>query len=155
MPSVVMFDVYIKFLTNVISAKGKNGSLGYESAPKNKEDYISHLMRVFGKADTMGCLNEDLACQYVMLYKNMGNFDEAMKLAENFCEGKFSDSRKVWVLRVTERIKNISEFGSSNKAVLSSVFDLLKGMVKKVAISDAEGVWVMVCYCFIYLSSNN
>lgn len=142
MPSVVMFDIYIKFLTNVISARGEIENSGYYSV------YVSHLMRVFGHADAMGCLNEDLACQYIMLYNNIGNFDGAMKLAENFSEGKYSDFRQVWILRVTEQMKHTRESGISYKAHLSSIFDLLKRMVKKVAVSDAEAVWVMALELF-------
>ncbi|XP_010666961.2 uncharacterized protein LOC104884066 [Beta vulgaris subsp. vulgaris] len=147
-PSVVMFDMYIKFLTHVISPKGENAFPGDSSASKRTGDYISHLMKVFEKADAMMCLNEDLACQYVLLLKNMGNFDEAMKLAENYCEGKYSDSRQLWVLRVTEQMKHTTVPGSSCKAHLSSIFDLLKRMVNEVAVSDAEGVWVMALELF-------
>ncbi|XP_021721596.1 U3 small nucleolar RNA-associated protein 6 homolog [Chenopodium quinoa] len=146
--SVAMFDMYVKFLSEVISLKGEIGSSGCFIASKHAGDYISHLIKVLEKADTLGCLDEDLACQFVMLYKNRGKFDEAMKLAESFCEGKYSDSRQLWVLRVTEQMKHIKESGTSCKAHLSSIFDLLKRLVKKVAVSDDEGLWVMALELF-------
>ncbi|KAL2923067.1 U3 small nucleolar RNA-associated protein 6-like protein [Bienertia sinuspersici] len=148
MPSVEMFDICVKFLTKVVSERGEMNNSGYYSASKHTQDYTSLLLRIFGKADTMGCLNEDLACQYIVLYKNMGNFKDAMRLAEKFCEGKYSDSRKLWVLRVSEQMKHASESGSSDRAHLPFIFDIMKRMVKKVAVSDAEDVWVMALELF-------
>lgn len=151
MPSVAMFDIYVKFLRDVICPKGEVGDCKYYDAFKDSRDYTLHLIKVYEKADSLGCLDEDLACQYVMLYKNMGNYDEAMKLAESFCEGKYSKSRKLWVLRVTEQMKHTTESGTPCKAQLSSIVDLLKRMIKEVAVADAEGLWVMVHIWFFCL----
>ncbi|CAO2816440.1 unnamed protein product [Amaranthus hypochondriacus] len=148
MPSVAMFDIYVKFLRDVICPKGEVGDCKYYDAFKDSRDYTLHLIKVYEKADSLGCLDEDLACQYVMLYKNMGNYDEAMKLAESFCEGKYSKSRKLWVLRVTEQMKHTTESGTPCKAQLSSIVDLLKRMIKEVAVADAEGLWVMAFQLF-------
>jgi len=131
---------------DVVSPKGgemQNSGPLATSTPET--EYISRLLQVFDKAETMDCLNEDLASQNITCYLQMGKFDEAMKLAEKFCEDRFSNAKQLWVLRVTEQMKHIANSAGPSKGDLSSTFDLLKQMVKKVAASDVESLWVMVC----------
>lgn len=148
-PSVVMFNKYIKFLMDVIIPKGEEMQNSGPLAPSSPAtEYISHLLQVFDKAETMGCLDEGLASQNIMFYLQMGKFDEAMKLAEKFCEGRFSNAKQLWILRVTEQMKHIANSAGPSKADLSSIFDLLKKMVKKVAVSDVESMWVLALELF-------
>ena len=147
MPSPVMFDLYIKFLMDAIAPEGGENEPFKVSSPT--EDYISHLLVVYEKADVAGCMTEDLACQYVSFYLQLGRFDEARKLADRFCGGKLSDSEKLWILRASMEMKSLTDDTSApSKDDLQYVLGLLRSAMTKVSISKAEDLWLMVCYLY-------
>ena len=142
-----MFNLYTKFLMDAIVS----GEKTQNSEPFNDFEpsvgSLSHLLMVYEKAENMGCLTEELACQHVSLYLQLGKLDEARKLAEKFCGGKFSGTVHLWLLRVSVEMKYITrKCPSPSRADLLSVFELLRSILTKVAISEAEGLWLMVCY---------
>ncbi|KAK9664731.1 hypothetical protein RND81_14G064200 [Saponaria officinalis] len=149
LPSPAMFEKYIKFLIDTINQNGEQKqNAGISDVSKHASDYISHLTRIFMKAEALGCLSEDLVCLYIKIYLDVGKADEALKLAENFSNGNFSNAKQLWVLRVTEQMKCTSESRDFSNASLSSVFHLFKKMVKNVAVSDAENMWIMALDLF-------
>ncbi|KAH9606125.1 hypothetical protein KSS87_007267 [Heliosperma pusillum] len=142
LPSAVMFEKYINFLIEIINLKGEEKQNAEVSGVSDHTDaYVSHIVRVFTKAEALGCLNDDLVCLYIKFYLNMDKTDEALKLAENFCEGIFADAKQLWVLRVTEHMKCATKSGTISKDAISSVFNLFKKMLKNIAVYDDENLW--------------
>jgi U3 small nucleolar RNA-associated protein 6 len=140
----MMFNLYIKFLMDAIAPKGGENDPSKVSSPS--EDYISHLLVVYEKADVVGYMTEDLACQYVSFYLQLGRFDEARKLADRLCSGKLSDSEKLWILRASMEIKSFTDDTSApSKDDFQYVLGLLRSALTKVSISQAEDLWLMVC----------
>lgn len=141
----MMFNLYAKFLMGVIAPQEEENQNSVLSSPT--VDYISHLLTVYEKAETMGCITEDLACQHISFYLQLGRLDEARKLAEKLCSGKLSDSVQLWLLRVSIEIRSVTnDSPSPSKADLLSIFELLRKVLTNVSISKAESLWLMVCY---------
>uniref|UniRef100_A0A6M2ERM1 U3 small nucleolar RNA-associated protein 6 homolog n=1 Tax=Populus davidiana TaxID=266767 RepID=A0A6M2ERM1_9ROSI len=146
-PSPMMFNLYIKFLMDAIAPRGGENDPSKVSSPT--EDYISHLLVVYEKADLLGCMTEDLACQYVSFYLQLGRFDEARKLADRLCSGKLSDSEKLWILRASMEIKSFTDDTSApSKDDFQYVLGLLRSALTKVSISQAEDLWLMALNFF-------
>ncbi|KAI5581718.1 hypothetical protein BDE02_07G036400 [Populus trichocarpa] len=147
LPSPMMFNLYIKFLMDAIAPKGGENDPSKVSSPT--EDYISHLLVVYEKADVVGYMTEDLACQYVSFYLQLGRFDEARKLADRLCSGKLSDSEKLWILRASMEIKSFTDDTSApSKDDFQYVLGLLRSALTKVSISQAEDLWLMALNFF-------
>nr|XP_023919476.1 U3 small nucleolar RNA-associated protein 6 homolog [Quercus suber]POF25254.1 u3 small nucleolar rna-associated protein 6 like [Quercus suber] len=146
-PSAMMFNLYAKFLMGVIAPpeqENQNSLL-----PSHTVNYTSHLLMVYEKAETMGYITEDLACQHISFYLQLGQLDEARKLAEKLCSGKLSDSAQLWLLRVSIEIRCITkDYSSPSKADLQSIFELLTKVLPKVSISKAESLWLMALKFF-------
>lgn len=141
-----MFNLYTKFLMDAIVSREKTKNSEPFSTSEHTVGSLSHLLMVYEKAENMGCLTEDLACQHVSLYLQLGKLDETRKLAEKFCNGKFSGAVYLWLLRVSVEMKYVTrKCPSPSKADLLSIFELLRNVLTKVAISEAEGLWLMVC----------
>lgn len=146
-PSASMFDCYAKFLMDVIHFKNK-GSQSSElfSTASHVMDPISHLLVVYEKAETMGCMSEDLACQHVSFLLQLGKVDEAKTLAEKLCSGKFSEAVQLWALRFSIEMRFIQK--TPNKAALSSIFEPLRSVLLKLPILEAETIWLMALKYF-------
>ncbi|KAL1203149.1 hypothetical protein V5N11_015386 [Cardamine amara subsp. amara] len=135
-----MFEMYIKFLTEYIAlSNGEDDEISPTSNPIG--DWISHLTNVYQKADETGCLTEELANNYVSLYLKLERTQEAQKLAEKLCSGKFTGSAKLWLSRVSVEIKSLSTNSTPSKAELQPVFELLSNALSKVPISESESLW--------------
>ncbi|KAL0798352.1 hypothetical protein Bca101_053527 [Brassica carinata] len=134
-----MFEMYIKFLMEAIERSNGDDD---EISPSSGE-FISHLINVFENADGTGCLTEELANDYVSLYLKLGRTDDALKLAENLCSGKFAGSAKLWLSRVSIETGSLSSNSTPSKADLQSVFELLSNALKKVPIAESESLWLM------------
>lgn len=146
-PSAMMFNLYAKFLMGVIAPQEEENQNSVLSSPT--VDYISHLLTVYEKAETMGCITEDLACQHISFYLQLGRLDEARKLAEKLCSGKLSDSVQLWLLRVSIEIRSITnDSPSPSKADLLSIFELLRKVLTNVSVSKAESLWLMALKFF-------
>ncbi|KAF3667379.1 hypothetical protein T459_04470 [Capsicum annuum] len=141
MPWASMFDCYAKFLMDVIHFKN-HGSQSSEhfSATSHGIDPISHLLVVYEKAETMGCITEDLDCQHVSFLLQLEKVDEAKALAAKFCYGKFSAAVWLWALRFSIEMIFIQSNCTPNKAVLSSFFEPLRNVLLEVPISEAETI---------------
>lgn len=145
MPSSMIFDLYTKFLMDMIAPK-KEETRDSE-LPSHVEHYISHLLTVYEKAEAMGCFTEDIAHRYVTLYLQLGKLDEARKLAAKLCSGKLSDSVQLWLLRISVEIRCVTRNSfSPSKADMLSIFELLKCILTKVSALESESLWLMVCY---------
>ncbi|KAL5773281.1 hypothetical protein ACOSQ2_013205 [Xanthoceras sorbifolium] len=146
-PSAMMFNRYAKFLMDIIGPKvGENEDLEPSSHIVHS---ISHLLTVYEKAEAIGCLTEDIACRYISLYLQLGRLNEAQKLAEKLCSGKLSDSVKLWLLRVSIEVRCVTRNSPSpSKADMLSVFELLRSILTKASISEAESLWLMALKLF-------
>lgn len=134
-----MFEMYIKFLMEAIER-----SNGDDSSDSTGE-FISHLISVYENADGTGCLTEELANDYVSLYLKLGRTDDALKLVEKLCSGKFAGSAKLWLSRVSIETRSLSSNSTPSKADLHSTFDLLSNALKNVPIAESESLWLTVC----------
>lgn len=139
-----MYDLYARFLLDIIAyQKGENGSLSVSSQYATS---VSRLFMVYEKAQKTGCITEDLACQHISFYLQLGRVDEARKLAEKLCCERFLDSVKLCQLRVSVEIRQVTKnFPSPSKASLLPIFELLKEVLARVSTSEAESLWLMVC----------
>ncbi|KAJ0450248.1 putative U3 small nucleolar RNA-associated protein [Helianthus annuus] len=131
-PSSTMFDLYIKFMMDTIGKNGHNKS--------SSIDPVTHVLTIFDKAQSMGCISEDLACQHVSFLLQLERLDDARNLAEKLCNGELSEAVNLWVLRLSIEIKRIK---TPSKGDLSYVFDLLQNPLRKVSVSQAENLWLM------------
>ncbi|XP_023742761.1 uncharacterized protein LOC111890920 [Lactuca sativa] len=130
-PSSTMFDLYIKFLMDTIV---------HQSSWVSDIDLVSHVLKVYEKAQSMGCITEDLACQNVSFLLELGRLDDARNLAEKLCNGELSKAASLWDLRLSIEMKRIN---TPTKDDLSSVFNLLQNPLRKIAVSQAESLWLM------------
>ncbi|KAG8385756.1 hypothetical protein BUALT_Bualt03G0078400 [Buddleja alternifolia] len=141
-PSAVMVQLYVKFLMDAIDNENRDGetTIHFHCHGQTTE-LVSHLQIVFEKAENLGCITEDLACQHVSFLLQLGKLDEAKMLTEKFCSGKFPDAVNLWTLRLTMEMRCKSL--SPSKADQLSIFELLKSILMKVSISDSENLWIM------------
>ncbi|KAK4348050.1 hypothetical protein RND71_034389 [Anisodus tanguticus] len=149
LPSASMLDCYAKFMMDVIHFKHQGSqSSEHFSAASHAVDPISHLLVVYEKAETMGCITEDVACQHVSFLLQLGKVDEAKTLVEKFCSGNFSEAVQLWALRFSIEMRFIQKNCTPNKAALSSIFEPLRDVLLKVPISEAETIWLMALKYF-------
>ncbi|KAI9197765.1 hypothetical protein LWI28_004030 [Acer negundo] len=146
-PSAMMFNRYTKFLMDIIDPQvGENKDL---EPSGHIEHYITHLLTVYEKAESIGCLTEDIACKYISLYLQLGRLNEARKLAEKLCNGKLTDSVQLWLLRVSIEVRDVTRNSPSpSKADMLSLFELLRKILTKASISEAESLWLMALKLF-------
>lgn len=138
-----MFNLYAEFLMGVIiSPNDKESEISKSSV--QFEAYISRLLTVYENAERMGCLTEDLACQHVSFYLQLGRVDEARNLAEKLCI-KYPDSISLWVLRASIEVKHVAKNSASPaKSDFSSIYGLIKDVLAKASVQKAESLWLMV-----------
>lgn len=149
-PSATTFNLYAKFFMGIIDPQKEEYQ--HSELSIHTVDYSSHLLKVYEKAETMGCITEDLACQYISIYLQLGRLDDARKLAEKYCSGIFSDSVQLWVLRVSIEIRCITKDSPSpSKADLLSIYEHLTKTLTKVPVSKAESLWLMVCIIYPHI----
>ncbi|CAH2056592.1 unnamed protein product [Thlaspi arvense] len=102
-PSSAIFCLYIRFLKDAVGHN--NGEV------PSSGDFVSynHILMVYDKAESMGCITEDLACEHISCFLQLGRLEEARKLAENLCNGKLSDAVDLWVLRLSVEMRCVTE----------------------------------------------
>ncbi|CAN1799027.1 U3 small nucleolar RNA-associated protein 6 homolog [Linum perenne] len=145
LPSPVMFNLYTKFLMDIVVPKDENTQLSACT-----QDWISRLLAVYEKAELVGSMSEDLACDYVSFYLHLGKFDKARQLAGELCCGELSNSAKLWCLRASMEIRCVTEnILSQTKASLDSVFGLMREALSKVPLSESEELWLMALKFFV------
>ncbi|PWA65497.1 hypothetical protein CTI12_AA332780 [Artemisia annua] len=135
-PSSTIFDLYIKFLMDAI---GRN-DLKLSDSSGNDIDLVSHVLMVFEKAQSMGCITEDLACQHVSFLLELRRLDDARSLAEKLCNAELSEAVNLWVLRLSIEMRRIT---TPSKDDFSFMFDLLQKPLRKVNVLKAESLWLM------------
>lgn len=137
---------------NIINpVKGEQTS-GLSSPTTN---VTSLLLMVYEKALTLGHITDDLGCQYVSFYLQLGRLDEARKLAERLCSGKLSNSVKLWVLRVSTEIKCIlKDSPSPRKDDLKSIFELTKEVLRDFSVSESGSLWLTVYLLHLDITSS-
>ncbi|KAK9064170.1 hypothetical protein SSX86_015550 [Deinandra increscens subsp. villosa] len=139
-PTSTMFDLCTKFLMDVIGTNGHSQSSSVSDSSDNYIDPVTHVLMIFDKAQSMGCVSEYVACQYVSFLLQLGRSDDARNLAEIFCNGELSESVNLWVLRLSIEMKR---FRTPSKADLSYLFDLLQNPLRKFSVLQAETLWHM------------
>ncbi|KAL8198161.1 hypothetical protein R6Q57_029969 [Mikania cordata] len=138
--SSTMFDLYIKFLMNLIGRNEYSQNYRLSDSSDNYTNPVTHVLMVFDKAQSMGCISEDLACQHVSFLLQLGRIDDARNLAEKHCNGELSGAVNLWVLRLSIEMKRIR---TPSKADLLYLFDLLKSPLRTVFVLQAESLWLM------------
>ncbi|XP_027329468.1 U3 small nucleolar RNA-associated protein 6 homolog [Abrus precatorius] len=140
-PSGAMFSLYANFLTGIVVPK--EGETNTTESSGLAEKYLSHLLSIYERAESMGCITEDLACKHVSLHLQLRQLDEARKLAAKLCSGKLAESVELWGLRITVEIRCITKSSSSpSNADLQSFFELLRQILTKVSVSKSERLWL-------------
>lgn len=143
-PSTVMAELYLKFLMKAENRDGEAVIHLNSDAPD--VELVTHIQEVFEKAESLGCISEAIACQHISYLMHLGKLVEAKELTEKLCSGKFQDSVNLWTLRLTIEIRCMqNKTLSPSKADLLSIFELLKNILMKLNVSEAEDLWIMVC----------
>lgn len=151
--SGTMFSLYANFLSAIIAPKeGETNIIGPSGQAVN---YISHLLSIYARAESMGCITEDLACKHVSLHLQLRQLEEARKLAAELCSGKLAESVELWVLRITIEIRYITRSSATpSDADLQTLFELFQQSLMKVSASKSYNLWLKVllppisCFCF-------
>ncbi|CAN0918665.1 U3 small nucleolar RNA-associated protein 6 homolog [Linum grandiflorum] len=144
-PSPVMFNMYTQFLMDIIAPKDENTQLSVCT----QQDWVSRLLSAYEKAELVGSMSEDLACDYVSFYMHLGKFDKARQLAGELCRRELSNSAKLWFLRASMEIKCMTENNlTRTKASLDSFFGLIEEALSKVPLSESEELWLMALKMF-------
>jgi U3 small nucleolar RNA-associated protein 6 len=130
-----MFSFYAKFWTDMLHESEHYGI-----------DVSTSLLKVYQKTEAAGCLTEQLACNYVKCYIEIGKFKEARELVERLCsEAHLLASGEMWFLRVSVELKWVTcESTSIEKEKLESILCLVKRASENVSASEAEGLWLLV-----------
>lgn len=140
-PSVKMFSLFVNFWIDVACPESMVHNVGLEVS-----EFSLFLKRAYEKAESTGCLIEDLAYQYILFYLQAGKIDKARKVAEKLSSGKLSEASTVWLLRISIEIKCLANKTSSmSKDDLNYIFQLLERVLNRLSLSKAEGLWFMVC----------
>ncbi|XP_008778548.1 U3 small nucleolar RNA-associated protein 6 homolog isoform X2 [Phoenix dactylifera] len=152
LPTAKMYSLYGKFWLDVIFSDREDSIPMLSNCGVDALDFSSSILKVYENAESSGCLTEDLACQYVSFYLQTGRLEEARNLAEKLCNGKFSGSANLWILRSSMEMKWLTDKSSSmSMDELHSVFELLKNVLSRLSLPEAECLWLMALKFF----SNN
>ncbi|PON35028.1 U3 small nucleolar RNA-associated protein [Parasponia andersonii] len=147
LPSATIFNIYSKFLMAVILLR--KGEKEISGLSGQHATYVSYLLGVYEKAETIGCITEDLAYQHISFYLQLGRLDEARKLADKLCCEKFSDSIQLWLLKASLEVRHITRDSlSPTKYDLLSIFGLVKDVLTKASVSKAGSLWLMALKLF-------
>ncbi|KAI3456471.1 hypothetical protein Pfo_013134 [Paulownia fortunei] len=144
-PSAMMVELYVKFLMDAVSDENRDGEAAVHFLSDGHAiNIVSHLQIVFEKAESLGCITEDLACQHISFLLHLGKLNNAKMLIEKLCYGKFPEAVKLWTLWLSIEMRCIqSKSLSPSKADLLYIFELLKNILMKVHVSEAENLWIM------------
>lgn len=144
-PSSIMIELYLKFLMEAVNDESRDGeAFIHFNSPVPAAELVSHIQEVFEKAESLDCLTEDLASQHVSFLLQLGKLDEAKILTEKLCSRKFPVAVNLWTLWLTIEMRCIqSKSLSPSKADLLYVFELLRNILMKVDVSEAESLWIM------------
>ncbi|CAJ1941370.1 unnamed protein product [Sphenostylis stenocarpa] len=140
-PSGTMFSLYANFLTAIVAPKeGETDIIGSSGHAVN---YMSQLLSIYERAESMGCITEDLACKHISLHLQLRQLDEARKLAAKLCSGKLAESVELWGLRITIEIRYITRNSPTpSEADLQTLFELLQQILMKVSVSKSNNLWL-------------
>ncbi|KAL0363210.1 UNVERIFIED_CONTAM: U3 small nucleolar RNA-associated protein 6 [Sesamum calycinum] len=145
LPSAVMVELYVKFLMDAISDEDRGGEAAVHfKSHGHTTELVSHLQLVYEKAESLDCITEDLACQHVSFLLQLGKLDEAKLLIEELCSGKFSEAVRLLTLRLSIEMRRIQNKSlSPSKVDLLYILELLRSILMKVRVSEAENLWIM------------
>ncbi|KAK7292424.1 hypothetical protein RIF29_08203 [Crotalaria pallida] len=140
-PSGTMFSLYSNFIMGVIAPK--EGETNISGLSGHAVNYILQLLEIYERAESLGCITEDLACKHVSLHLQLRQLDEARKLAAKLCSGNLAESAQLWELRINIEIRCITRNSPSpSDTDLLSLFELLRQILTKVPASKTENLWV-------------
>ncbi|CAM8906698.1 unnamed protein product [Rhodiola kirilowii] len=146
-PTVTMFKSYINFLLAKVAAK--QGEQKDDDLSSHPEDAMCRIMNVYEKAQATGCLDEDIACQYISLHLQHGQLQEARNLAKHLCSGTLSLAPQLWTLRLSIEMRCVTEKSrSSSEDDLSSIFQLLQNVLRRIDSTAAESLWLLAIKFF-------
>lgn len=153
LPSTKMFFLYSKFLLDIIGSHRDSIILHETEATETVSlKFSSLLLNVYKRAECSGYLNGELALQYVSLHIQLGNLEEAKKLAIKFCDGSLLQTSNLWGLRISIEMRLLSNQSSSlSTDDFNSLFQLFQSALAKSCLPETESLWLMVCFHFICL----
>ncbi|XP_020590803.1 U3 small nucleolar RNA-associated protein 6 homolog [Phalaenopsis equestris] len=144
LPSVKMFFFFVKFWSDVTCPESMMRKVGLDVS-----EFSLFLKKAYEKAESTGCLIEDLACLYISFYLQDANLEKARKMAEKLCSGKLSEAAAVWLLRISIEINCLADKTSSmSKDDLDHIFQLLECVLNRLPLSKAEGLWFLALKVF-------
>ncbi|KAL1560081.1 U3 small nucleolar RNA-associated protein 6 [Salvia divinorum] len=85
-PSPILAELYLKVLMEAVDRDGE-AVIQFDTHASTVK-LVTHIQEVFEKAESLGCINEDLASYLLYLSKLV----EAKMLTEKLCSGRFPDA---------------------------------------------------------------
>lgn len=145
LPSVKMFSLFVKFWSDVTNPESTIQKVGIEV-----NEFSSFLKNAYEKAESAGCLIDELACQYISFYYlQAGRVNEAREEVEKLCDGKLSEAASLWLLRISIELKCLdSKTSSMSKEDLNYIFKILERVLNKLSLSKSEDLWFMALNLF-------
>lgn len=143
LPSAKMFSFFVKFWSDVTNPEGMTHKIGVEV-----KEFSLALKKAYEKAESTGCLIEDLACQYISFYLQEGNVEEGRQEAIKLCDGKLYENANLWFLRISIEIKGLANRTPISKVDLDNIFKLFEHVLNRFPLSKANGLWLMALKLF-------
>ncbi|KAK8969347.1 hypothetical protein KSP40_PGU003870 [Platanthera guangdongensis] len=130
-----MFSLFVKFWSDVTNPESTIQKIGIEV-----NGFSSFLKNAYEKAESAGCLIDELACQYISFcYLQAGRLNEAREAVEKLCDGKLSEAVSLWLLRISIELKCLaSKTSSMCKEDLNYIFKILERVLNKLSLSKSE-----------------
>ncbi|KAH9328245.1 hypothetical protein KI387_000353, partial [Taxus chinensis] len=143
--SSCMFGYYTKFLQNLIDydkSEIAEGLALFRRFVSNVEEIAMNILKLYERAECIGCVNEDLAEQHISFLLKVGDVDAARQLAAKFCTDVFSKAAKIWNLRMSLEIKSVMMNSTkASKADFQSLFELFKHVLLAIPVSESHHLW--------------
>lgn len=144
LPSVKMFTLYTKFWLDLIIPNEEGSNSVFSDVGIDVTEFSSSILKIYENAELRGCLTDDLAYQYISFYLQMNMMEDARILADRLLNSKLSGAASLWILRLSIEMKWLAnKYSSVSSTDLSYVYKLLKDVLTKISISEAEGLWLM------------
>lgn len=146
-PSTKMYFLYIKFLLENFAHQNEGSVILDNNILADSSKFTLSILNVFEKAESKGFLSEDLACQYISFYLQIGKTEEARNLAEKLCNGEFLNSANLWSLRISIELRSHA-CKTASKVEMDSMFKLFTNTLSKFSPFKAEALWIMAIKVF-------
>lgn len=155
-PSARMFEVYAKFLTDILDAETL-GTDSLDMVNPNRHEVARILCQLYERALSAGISSEPLAKGHLEFLIRIGELGEALNVARKSCDmNQSKNSAILWEWRISlEMNRNTAAAPNDQDRDLAVrreiVLSLFREAVKCVPLTEAKRLWLMVSSPFLSL----